>query len=246
MNIIKREYKYKETHVKILTDNKKYIDIAIEELIKQRNLLEDYIKKDIFFLSALEPVAIKKNAPEIVKLMAEGGKIANVGPMAAVAGTIAEFMVNAMLKKGAAIALVENGGDIFAVAKQSVYIGIYAGYTKLKDKLAFVLNDENTPLSICSSSKLGHSLSFGDCDLATVFSKKGNVADAVATAVGNKVKKDKDIKKTLEWAIKLKGVDGVLVVRNDKFGMIGNIPPLLSSKDKSLKDKVTKEEMYIL
>ena len=178
--------------------------------------------------------------------MAIGGKIANVGPMAAVAGTLAEFCVRKMMKEGAKTALVENGGDIFAYSSVPLYIGIYAGYTKLADKLALRLDPKNTPLSICSSSKLGHSLSFGDCDLASVFSKKSYIADAVATAVANKIKQEKDIKPTLEWAIKLKDVIGVLVVKNDKLGMIGDTQKLVLNKDVALKDKVTKEPFYKL
>ena len=69
-------------------------------------------------------------------------------------------------------------------------------------------------------------------------------ADAVATAVGNKVKKISDIENVLNWAIKLKDVDGVIVIKDSKVGMIGNIPRLLLSKDEKLRNKVTKDVVY--
>ena len=50
--------------------------------------------------------------PFIVKTMARAGKIADVGPMAAVAGTISELSMKYLLNKEAKYAVVENGGDI--------------------------------------------------------------------------------------------------------------------------------------
>ena len=239
------EILYKNSRIKILTDRKPLIKKAFDELVKQRALIEDYIKKDPFFLSTLKPYKIKKQAPKIVKLMAEGAKIANVGPMAAVAGTIAEFIARKMIGLGAEVAVVENGGDIFAITDKEITIGLFSGQNKIAEKLAFRLDKNNTPLSICSSSSLlGHSISFGKCDLATVFSKKSYLADAVATAVGNKVKEIKDIEPTLNWAIKLKDVEGAIIIKGHKVGMIGNIPKLLLSKDKKLKNKITKDDFY--
>jgi len=230
-----------------LTDNQPLISKAYDELVKQRTLIEQYIEKNKFFQTTLEPIKIEKNAPEIVKLMAQGAKLANVGPMAAVAGTIAEFICKDMVKKGANVAIVENGGDIFAITNTTIKVGLFSGNNKLSGKLAFELNKDNTPLSICSSSSLlGHSLSFGKCDLATVFSKKSYVADAVATAVGNKVKKESDIPKTLHWAINLKDVGGVIIIKNDKIGIIGDIPRLIKSEDENIKNKITKEDFYKL
>ncbi|MBW2984723.1 UPF0280 family protein [Candidatus Woesearchaeota archaeon] len=245
--MILQEKKYKDTHVKILTDKEKYVDIAMQEIINQRKSLEEYIKNNPKFLSALKPISIKNNSEKIIKLMAEGAEIAGVGPMAAVAGTISEFAVKKIVKEGAKVALVENGGDIFAITNKKLSIGLFAGQTAIKDKLAFQLKPKDTPIAICSSSsKLGHSLSYGDCDLVTVFSKNSAIADAVATAACNKVKKESDIEKVLEWAANLKGVKGLIIVKNKKIGINGDVPELVPSKDLLLKDKVTKEEFYQL
>ncbi|MFH2028588.1 MAG: UPF0280 family protein [Nanoarchaeota archaeon] len=245
MALYDEEILYKNSRIKILTDKKSLIKSAFDELVKQRTLIENYIKEDLFFLSTLKPYKVKKQAPKIVKSMADGAIIAGVGPMAAVAGTIAEFICRKMVEKGAKVAIVENGGDIFAITDREIIIGLFSGQDKIAEKLAFKLNRSNTPISICSSSsKLGHSLSFGKCDLATVFSKKSHIADAVATAVGNQIKEITDIEPTLNWAIGLKGVVGVIVIKDGKVGMNGNIPKLILSKDEKLRQKVTKDEIY--
>ena len=238
---------YKNSRIKVLTDKKPLIKEAFNELINQRNLIENYIKKDPFFLSTLKPHKVKKSAPKIVRLMALGSKTANVGPMASVAGAIAEFIAKKLIQKGAKTAIIENGGDIFAITNRDVIIGLFSGNNKIAEKLAFKLNKNNTPLAICSSSSLlGHSISFGKCDLATVFSKKSYIADAVATAAANRVTKIKDIQPTLNWAIKLKDVQGVIIIKDHKIGMIGDIPELLLSKDEKLRSKVTKDPIYKL
>lgn len=246
MAIYKEEIIYKESRIKILVEDRSLVKSAFDELIKQRRLLEDYIEKDRFFQATLGPVDVRKG-PAIVKEMAYGAKIADVGPMAAVAGTIAELICKRLVKEKARVAVVENGGDIFAVTQLPISIGLFVGKNKLSGKIAFRLDKTNTPIAICSSSSfMGHSISFGKCDLATVFSKRGSIADAAATALANRVKNEKGINEALKWAISLKGVDGALAIKNDKIGIIGDIPPMIRSEDKDIKEKVTKDSIYKL
>jgi uncharacterized protein len=239
----KEEILFKESRIKIITDNKIYVKIAYGELLKQRKLLEVYITKYPEFKDTLTPINIQPNAPPIVRSMAYAGKLANVGPMAAVAGTIAELICNKMVKEGAKVAVVENGGDIFAITNTVVIIGIFVGKNKISGKFAFKLDDKNTPISICSSSSLmGHSLSFGKCDLATIASKHGNIADACATLLGNSIKEESDIDTALKKIISINGVTGALAIKNDKIGLIGILPPIIESKDQEIEIKVTKDE----
>jgi hypothetical protein len=240
------EFRHKDTHVKVLADNDRYINLVLEEVVRQRRELEQYILKSPSFLSALKPIAVREDAPEIVKIMAEGGEIAAVGPMAAVAGAIAELAVKKAVGAGAKTVLVENGGDIFMKTAQPLTIGVFSGYNELADRLAFRAK-AGTTLGICSSSsKLGHSLSVGDCDLVTVFSRKAAIADAIATALCNMVKEKGDIQKALEWGVSREGVAGVLIVKGKNIGMIGDIPELLRNEDSLLVEKITKEHFYSL
>ena len=240
--LFKKEITCKNSKLKILCDNKRLFNPALEELKKQRTKLEQYIGKDKDFLNSLEPVKVKENAPKIAKLLSEAGEIADVGPMAAVAGTIAELVCKKLISKGAKTAVVENGGDIFCYSEKPVIVGIFSGMNKKFENIAFQVKGK---IAICSSSsKMGHSYSEGNCDLATVFSKKGNIADAAATAVCNKVKNEGDVQSALEWGIGLKEVEGILIIKNNKIGMIGKIPRMIKADSKEIKKKITKFENY--
>jgi hypothetical protein len=247
MDIYTEEIHHKESRIKIITDQKALIKEALKELITLRNIIENHIRKDPYFQIALEPFSYNEDVHELITCMMDGAQVASVGPMAAVAGTIAEYICRRLMEKKAAIAVVENGGDIFAYTEVPIVVGLFSGSENLGNRLAFELGKENTPLAICSSSSLlGHSLSFGRCSLVTVFSKKGCIADAVATAACNRIHDETDIQKTLEWACALQGVDGIIIHKNDKIGMIGTIPKLVTGENSTITEKITKDQRYIL
>ncbi len=101
---------------------------------------------------------------------------------------------------------------------------MYAGDSPLNGKIALKIYPEKTPLGICTSSgTVGHALSFGKADAAVVISKDAFLADAVATAVGNRVKSVSDIEKAMEFASKIEGIEGVLVIIGDSIGAWGDI-----------------------
>jgi len=52
---------------------------------------------------------------------------------------------------------------------------------------------------------MGHSLSFGAADSATIFADTGALADAAATYAGNMIKSGEDIEKALDAVM---GIDG--------------------------------------
>ena len=76
-------------------------------------------------------------------------------------------------------------------------------------------------LHICGM--VGPSLSFGSADAVTVVSKRPSLADAAATAIGNQVKSIEDIPRALEFASGIHGVEGVIVVKDDKLGVWGQV-----------------------
>lgn len=229
---------YKDSKLKILCE-KDLFNIAEKELIKQRTKLEKYADKE--FLGSLKPVKAKLTAPKIAKVMYEASEVVGVGPMAAVAGTTAEIVAKKLIKKGAQTAIVENGGDIFAITSEEIIIGLFVGSNKLTGKLAIKLDKDNTPISICSSSSvMGHSKSLGNCDLATVFSKKAAIADAASTKLANMIKDEEDLNKALKKILKIKDVNGAIAIKGSKIGMIGKIPPLVKTDDKNIEKKVTR------
>ena len=203
-------------------------DAVTAEIIRQRKILDDYIAAHPEFQTAFEPIGLLADAPPSAQQMACAAELVKVGPMAAVAGTMAQLAAQAGIKAGADEVIVENGGDIYLRADQPVIIEIFAGSDKLPGRFGFSLIAEDTPISICSSSgKMGHSTSLGQCDLATVVSKDAALADAAATQAANLVRIHEDIEPALNRIAAIDGVDGVLIVKDKHIGMAGHLPPLV-------------------
>ena len=210
------------------------------EIRKQRSVLIEYIKRHPQFMDALKPVQLSSDPPEIVKQMDFASRQVGIGPMASVAGTMAQFAAQAGVASGATEAIVENGGDIYLDSKEEVVIGIYAKDSSLSGKLAFLLTPSQMPISICSSSsQMGHSLSFGNCNLATVFSEKAALADAVATHACNSVQKMEDVNPVLEDIVSISGISGALIIKEEHIGLAGELPELVKIADSGLADKIT-------
>ncbi|MHC5157812.1 MAG: UPF0280 family protein [Planctomycetota bacterium] len=203
-------------------------DAVTAEIVHQRKILEDYIAAHPEFATSFEPVALLDNPPPSAQQMAHAADRVGTGPMAAVAGTMAQLAAQAGLDAGADEVIVENGGDIYLQAKEPIVIELFAGSDRLPRRLGFSLKPEDTPISICSSSgKMGHSASLGQCDLATVVSKDAALADAAATQAANLVQSAQDVEPTLNRVAAIAGIDGVLIVKDEHIGMAGKLPPLV-------------------
>jgi ApbE superfamily uncharacterized protein (UPF0280 family) len=212
------------------------------EIRRQRAVLESYIKRHPGFASSLEPLELPAGAPEVVRRMQEAAAVTGVGPMAAVAGTMAHLAVDAARAAGAGEAVVENGGDIFLYSTDLVTVALYAGDNPLSGKLALRVQPQRMPLAICSSSSImGHSLSLGACDLATVVAPDGALADAAATLACNLVKSPGDVPGVLQRISTLPGVCGVLIIKADKVGVAGDLPELIRHNDPNFSNKITKD-----
>jgi ApbE superfamily uncharacterized protein (UPF0280 family) len=192
-------------------------------VLKYRRRLESYIQRYPDFQTSLVPITVTENAPAIVKEMAAAGVKAGVGPMAAVAGAIAECVGKELLAFSPEI-IVENGGDIFLKILKKRVVGIYAGGSPMTGKIGLEINPQGTPLGVCTSSgTVGHSLSFGKADAVVVMAESVALADAAATAVGNQVKQPRDIDKALEFARGIGGLKGVVIIIGSEVGVWGEI-----------------------
>jgi len=192
-------------------------------VLKYRSQLERYIERYPAFLSSLEPLPIEKTAPVIVKVMMKSSVLAGVGPMASVAGAIAEFVGSELLPFSSEI-IVENGGDIYIKSRKKRVISIYAGESPLSGKIGLEIDGKDTPLGICTSSgTVGHSLSYGQADAVVVVSNSTPLADAIATATGNLVTKQEDIQKGIDFAKEITGLNGLLIIKGNQMGLWGDI-----------------------
>lgn len=192
-------------------------------VLKYREQIEQYIEQNQEFLTSLKPLPTPTNAPRIVLEMIEAGRKANVGPMAAVAGAIAEYVGRELLEFSPEI-IVENGGDIFLKITHKRVVGIYAGDSPLTGKLGLEIKSEDTPLGVCTSSgTVGHSLSFGKADAVVVTAGSATLADAAATAICNRVKSPDDINGAIEFGRQIDGLKGIIIILGSNIGVWGDI-----------------------
>lgn len=225
-----------ETELSIQTDLPQAARIAVSTVQIHRIYLETYIQYHPLFLASLEPIDVEANAPKVVKLMADAACIANVGPMAAVAGALADLAVEAMGAVGAKVRVVENGGEIAAISEKDIKVGVYAGDSPLSGRIGFHISPLDMPIGIgTSSATVGHAINFGEADSVTVFTNTATLADAAATAISNAVtgrNVEGSIKKGLAAAKTIAGVRGTFIIRGKHVGSVGEIPTPVKITDK--------------
>jgi uncharacterized protein len=196
---------------------------ARDAAMLHRGYLENYIRRHPDFVRALSPWPEDPLAPAVVCEMIKAGRSAGVGPMAAVAGAIAEHVGIDLLARTKHV-IVENGGDIFIQTHGPLTIGVFAGQSPLSLKIGIRLETDGTPLAVCTSSgSVGHSLSLGRADATCIISRSCPLADAVATALGNRIQKPADIQGAIDWAKGIEGVRGILVISGEALGGWGDL-----------------------
>ncbi len=213
----------KETdlHIQATSDLSK---IALTKMLQLRDFVESYIEIHPEFkisFTPLEPVI--PAIPKIVRDMIDAGKRAGVGPMAAIAGAIAQHTGDELLRYSSEV-IVENGGDIFFKINSDMVFAIFAGKSPLSMKVGARIAPTKlgSGMAICTSSgTVGHSISFGKADAATVIANSCSIADAAATALGNIVKQECDIEKAIEVGQHIDGVNGVIIIKGKRLGAWG-------------------------
>ena len=164
-----------------------------ESVLRCRGHLESYIGAWPDFAVALTPWPMPSAAPAIVREMVSAGSRAGVGPMAAVAGAIAQAVGRDLLNLTSQV-VVENGGDIFIETDNPLTIGIYAGRSPLSLRIGLRVDPKRGDRGVCTSSgTVGHSLSRGKADAVCVVSADCALADAAATSIGNRVRRVQDV-----------------------------------------------------
>jgi hypothetical protein len=194
-----------------------------EDLVAQvRWHLEEYICGHPHFAETLTPMDVTDSAPEIVHRMADAARVARVGPMAAVAGAIAEHVARGLAEQSPEV-IVENGGDLYLMGEHDRTVALFAGDSGVKG-VGLRVPGGLMPVAVCTSSgRFGHSTSFGTADAVTVLARNGALADAVATALANRVRSADDIERAIEAARNTLGILGVLVTVDGSIGAWGNV-----------------------
>ena len=209
-----------DLHVQATTDLSRQ---CREAVLMQRGYLEAFIQQHPGFLTSLNPWPEGNPAPQLVAEMITAGARAGVGPMAAVAGALAEHVGRDLLAISNEV-IVENGGDVFLAVKQPVTMGIAAGASPLSGKVGLRLDPAGRPLAVCTSSgTIGHSRSDGRADAVCIAARQGALADAAATAVANRVQGPDDLGAAIDFARSIEGLSGVLAICEDRMGAWGHI-----------------------
>ncbi len=226
--LIRHSFQIDESIGLIITEENRYVLTCMESLRFHRAQLKRYLTDHPSFEHSFDPIEITEG-PEVAKRMSNASLKSGVGPLAAVAGVLADLVAEAMVEAGAHVAVVENGGEIAIHSDRNIRVVIGAGSNPLSNRIGFLL--EEFPLGIATSSgRHSHAFSMGDSDAVTVFADNAGVADAAATLAANMVVGEPcvDVKSGVEAGLKIKGVHGVVAMRDQAVSLGGTIPQIFS------------------
>ena len=210
----------KETNLNIQADS----DLskqAVRSILTHRQYIENHISRMPEFVDSLTPLPDPGITPQIISEMTTAAKTTGVGPMAAVAGAVAQNVGRDLLQWSPNV-LVENGGDIFIKSDTPTTLTIYAGSSPLSMKTGIKVARRPASFAMCTSSgTVGHSKSFGKADAVSVLADCCALADAAATALCNQVQTPKDIKKAIAAGRRMAGVQGIVIISEKQIGLWG-------------------------
>ena len=188
-----------------------------------RNQLEEYIRESPLFGKSLAPVSDDPFAPLIAREMARTSATLGVGPMATVAGAVAEFVGKDIAPLSEEY-VIENGGDIALMTKRERVVLVYAKDSPFSGRIGIRIKPDDRPYGVCTSSgTVGPSLSFGRADAVSIVARSALFADGLATRVGNVVRKKDDIARAIDEGKTFPGVLGILIILGDSIGMWGDL-----------------------
>lgn len=193
---------------------------AREALLDARSQIIGYAARQKDFYDSLQPLPMDENAPPVVRDMLLAGIAASVGPMAAVAGAVAQYVGEALLAYSDEV-IVENGGDVFVCTQTPRTMCVVAESAETGCLHIRPAMDGRTKYGVCTSSgRLGPSLSLGNADSVTVLAERTAAADALATRLCNLIRRTQDVAKVLEHS-RSTPAEGVLVIMQDCLGARG-------------------------
>ena len=199
------------------------IEVAFLKTKSLREKFDSYIAKEPFFKKSLKPFQPGESAPKEAVEMAIAAEKAGIGPMSAVAGLFAREVSEEIIRKfKVQEMLIENGGDIYVLLKNELVLSVFAGESILSERVGLVIPAGQKKLGICTSAgTVGPSISYGKADAVVVVCEDILLADAFATAFGNKVKSPNHVEKVIQQAENFPEIQSLLIICEDKIGIKG-------------------------
>ncbi len=219
-----KKFKVRVEETDLLVISEKFLKKEVEEEVRGlRGIIKNYILNHPEFYTSFSPLSCKSEE-EIIRTMCDSAMLTATGPMASVAGAIAELTGRKILPLTKQV-FIENGGDIFAKMDRDFNVGIYAGKSPLSLKLGLKIKGRNSPIGIATSSgTVGHSFSYGKADAVTVISGSAALSDGSATYFGNLITGDKIEKEVIELEIKkFPFIEGLLIIKGEEIFAWGEI-----------------------
>lgn len=182
---------------------------VLRSLIQHRvetiySVIEEYDKCAHGFIDYLEPLETDGKMPDLIKRMCIDSAAADVGPMASVAGLVADEALKIILEHCES-GFVENGGDVALHSTEELNITVFPGWDEESASIGF-----RVPAGSCgittSSGKYGPSFSKGEADMVSVAAESAPVADAWSTSICNRIKSGVDVAELVESLSGLKAV----------------------------------------
>lgn len=235
--MLTKKYQVKETIVTVTADEP-YHTACLDSIRRSRADLERHILENPFFKVTFEPYECAPDAPEVVRRMVKATARVGVGPMAAVAGTIAWLALEDMARAGCSYGIIDNGGDIALINDRPVVIGIYAGESPIKG-LGLEIEPREKVLGVCTSSgTVGPSISLGNADAALIISEDISLADAAATALGNRIIDKDSLTSAFDFLKGIPEVAGAIGIIGDCVATYGKLPKIVRANVEY--EKITK------
>lgn len=223
---VKTRFEIGETSVTVAA-HQRHVGAAVDAVLEAREEIRRQISRDNFFLTTFDPYDLEDASASVVERMCEASRAAGVGPMAAVAGAVAQAAVEAMVSRGCGHCWVDNGGDIALRLESPVTVEVFSGPGS-DAHYGFQVDPSDGIQGICSSSgTMGHSISLGGCDVCTILASTAMLADAYATAIGNRVRSARDLESCFEPFRACDGFIGGLVVFEGDVAICGEVPDII-------------------
>jgi hypothetical protein len=252
MQKIKHSYQIQFSDGVLVSNKKGSFQIAINQLEQDLVELNSFVSIHPEWKESYKPYISTNSSQKnsVMAAMEKSVEFCNVGPMAAVAGALADRMKLKMLENhDVHIAVVENGGEISINSSEEIIIALIVLSSSLHSKLGFRYKGDQTDLGVATSSAtFGHADSLGEADAVVVFAPSAALADAAATRICNEVKgqnPNQAIQNGIEAFREIPDLYGVFIVKGDLTARYGELPEIIRIKDEQdllLHTKLKKKE----